>query len=136
MQVTEEALTAMSPAELERLISRAVVDASPAEAASSGAIARWRGLLSEYCRSWRERHALRGLLPGRGGDCPALVRGGSRCGVLRQAIAAEVVLHRSSAAAGIPPGSPSAQALLRAAGAAAGVADSAKTFCCCVCMHT
>jgi len=121
----------MSPAELERIISRAVADASPAAAAGSGAFASWRGLLSQYRRAWRARHAPRGLLPGRGGDSLALVRGGGRCGVLRGATAAEGVRHRSSAAAGIPPGSPSAHALLRAAGA--GVADSADTICWHIC---
>ena len=113
----------MSPAELERLISRAIANASRAPLdGSSGSFACWRALLSAYRGAWRTRHTPRGLLAGCGDDSLALVRGGGRCGVLRKATAAEGVLHWSSPAAGIPQGSLSAHALLRAAGA--GVADS------------
>lgn len=107
----------MSPAELERHVSRAVSASSTPPPADGGASTCWRALLASYQRAWRGRYAPRGLLPGRGGDAPVLVRGGGRCGALREGSLAEGVLHSGGADGGSVPGDANAAALLRAAGA-------------------
>ena len=116
-QVSEDALAGLSPAKLERLVSTAVCDSSPTSAPGSGCFSGWRALLAAYQRLWRSRHAPRGLLPGRKGNRPVLVRGGGRCGVFRETAKAEAIVHGGSDA-GTVPGGPDAAALLRAAGIA------------------
>ena len=115
-QVTEEELTGLTPAELERLVSRAVAAGSPSPAtlaAGSGTFGRWRGLLSEYASVWQSRYAPRALLPG---SCMALARGGGRCGALREATLAEAVVHGGAEGKAVA-GGPNATGMLNAAGA-------------------